>query len=187
IVLIAVCAATLTTISCNRSPSGQGDKPTEQTKPTVSVVKPERMTLRRSVRQPGTIQAYEQTPVFSKLAGYVKKWHVDIGDRVREGDVLAEIWVPEMEVELKQKAALVEQAEAEITQAKEAAAAAEASLRSAEAKVKEAESSRLRADAEFQRMKSQYERLARVGKNGVIDKEIGGRDAVRIQVCSGGA
>lgn len=172
ILLIGIWAAILPTASCSRSPSGNNNKATgEQTKPAVSVVKPERMTLRRSVRQPGSIQAYEQTPVFSKLAGYVKKWHVDIGDRVREGDVLAEIWVPEMEVELKQKDAQVQQADAEVTQAKETAVAAEASLRSAEARVKETESSRLRAQAEFQRMKSQYERLARAGKNGVIDKE----------------
>jgi multidrug efflux pump subunit AcrA (membrane-fusion protein) len=76
-----------------------------------------------------------------------------------------------MEVDVKQKEALVQQAQAEITQAKETAAAAEASVRSAEARVKEAESNRQRAQAEYRRMKSQYERLARVGKSGVLDKD----------------
>ncbi|MBI3411923.1 MAG: efflux RND transporter periplasmic adaptor subunit [Planctomycetes bacterium] len=169
--LIGACTATLLATSCNRSSRGDISGGGEQVKATVSVVMPERATLRRSVRQPGNIQAYEQTPMFSKLAGYVKKWHVDIGDRVRAGDVLAEIFVPEMEVELKQKDALVQQADAEVTQAKETAVAAEAGLRSARARVKEAEASRLRVQAEFQRMKSQYERLARAGKSGVIDKE----------------
>jgi RND family efflux transporter MFP subunit len=134
-------------------------------------VKPERTTLRRVVRQPGYVEAFEQTPIFSKLAGYVRKWHADMGDRVKKGDVLAELRVPEMEVEVKQKEALVQQAEAERRQAQEMAAAAEASLKSAEAKVKEAQSSRLRAEAEYKRTKSQSERLARVGGSGVIDKE----------------
>src|SRR6516225_165179 len=57
-----------------------------------SVVKPERTTLRRTVRQPGQIQAYEQTPIYPKIPGYVLKWHVDIGDFVKEGQVLAELY-----------------------------------------------------------------------------------------------
>jgi HlyD family secretion protein len=160
---------------CNQSSTGSPTPPAEtavgQEVPTVAVVKPERTTLRRAIRQPGAIQAFEQTPIFAKIAGYVRKWQVDIGDRVRQGDVLAELWVPEMEVELKQKDALVKQAEAEITQAKEAAAAAEASFRSAEAQVREAEASRLRVQANHRRMKSQYERLAKVGQSGAIDRE----------------
>ena len=138
---------------------------------SVVVVKPERATLRRSVRQPGRIQAFEHTPIYSKLAGYVLKWHVDIGDPVQKGDLLAELWVPEMVVDVKQKKALVQQADAEIKQAKDTAAAAQAGLKSADAKVTEAEAGRLRAKAEHKRTKSQYERLARVGNSGVIDKE----------------
>src|SRR5208282_6452489 len=105
----------------------------------VSVVKPERKTIRRVVKQPGAIQAFEQTPIYAKIAGYVRKWNVDIGARVKQGDVLAELWVPELDAELKQKEALIHQAEAELRWSKEAVAAAEADLR---------------------RMKSQFERLA---------------------------
>jgi RND family efflux transporter MFP subunit len=117
---------------------------------SVTVVKPERATLRRSVRQPGHIQAFEQTPIFSKLAGYVGKWRVDIGDQVKKGEPLANLWVPEMEVEVKQKGALVEQASAQIEQARAAV---------------------LMAQAQLERSKSQYERLERVGKNGVLDRD----------------
>src|SRR5207248_9528571 len=55
-----------------------------------------------------------------------------------------------MEVELKQKQAAVRQASAEI---------------------KQAESAVLRAQAELKHAESQYERLARVGRSGVLDKE----------------
>jgi RND family efflux transporter MFP subunit len=146
------------------------DKAAEVSSKEIATTKPERRTLSMVVRQPGTIQAFEQTPILAKIAGYVRKWNVDIGDRVRKGQVLAELWVPELAVELRQKEALVQQSEAEILQAKETASAAQASLRSAEATVKEAESRRLRAQADFKQMRSQYERLASVEKSGVLDK-----------------
>jgi RND family efflux transporter MFP subunit len=76
-----------------------------------------------------------------------------------------------MVVEVKQKQALVDQANAELEQARQTAAAAEASLRSVEAKVKEAEASRLRAQAEYRRMKSQYARLSKAGNSGILDKD----------------
>src|SRR5262249_11748959 len=75
------------------------------------------------------IQAFEQTPIFAKIAGYVKKWHVDIGDHVSQGKVLAELWIPEMEVELKQKEALVTEAEAKLKLAKETVKVEEAEVR----------------------------------------------------------
>src|SRR5712692_6060303 len=54
---------------------------------SVAVVKPRRMTLQWTTQGPGYIQAYEQTPIFAKIAGYVRKWHVDIGDHVAEGKI----------------------------------------------------------------------------------------------------
>jgi HlyD family secretion protein len=161
---------------CSKVPPGSaGPKANEGAAATpavaVAVIKPQRTTLHLAIRQPGSIQAFEQTPIYSKLAGYVRQWRVDIGDRVHKGDVLAELWVPEMEVELRQKEALVQQGEAEIRQAQQTAAAAAASLRSAEARVKEAESGRLRAQAAYRRMQSQYERLTRAGQSGVLDKD----------------
>src|SRR5262249_34275708 len=107
--------------------------------------------VRRFIERPGyNIEADERTPLYAKIAGYVRKWHFDIGDSVHKDDVLAELYIPEMEVELKQKEASVRQASSEIEQAKTAV---------------------LRAQAELERAKSQYERLARAGRNGVLDKE----------------
>src|SRR5713101_2232229 len=126
---------------CYQASKGSPDQKATAAKqteaPSVTVVKPKRMTLQWTTQGPGSIQAYEQTPMFAKIAGYVQKWHVDIGDHVAEGKVLAELWIPEMEVELKQKEALVAQAEAERKLAQETVAAAE---------------------AEYRRLKSQHER-----------------------------
>jgi len=153
-------------------PTALPPQPTAETPPVaVAVVKPERRTLQLAVRQPGSIQAFEQTPVYSKIAGYIEAWHFDIDATVKKGQVLADLWVPELAVELKQKEALVQQAEAEIVQARETAVAATASLKSSDARVREAESGRLRAQAEYKRTKSQHERLARSGQSGVLSKD----------------
>ena len=138
---------------CNQSSKGFPQEPpakTEKAPPSVTVVKPKRMTLQRTTQGPGYIQAYEQTPMFAKIAGYVRKWHVDIGDHVGQGTILAELWIPEMEVELKQKDALVQEADAELKLARATVVVAE---------------------AEYRRSKSQFERFAQIGQSGTITKE----------------
>src|SRR5262245_40570838 len=96
------------------SPEQKSESTNESVTVSVSVVKPKKENLQWSTQGPGYIQAFEQTPMFAKIAGYVEKWHVDIGDHVSKGKTLAELRIPELDVELKQKEALVAQAEAEL-------------------------------------------------------------------------
>src|SRR5882724_8388916 len=93
----------------------------------------ERRSLTRIVEQPGRVEPFAQTPMLAKIAGYVNAVKVDIGDEVKAGQLLAEIDVPELREELKQKQALVAQAVAEVEQAKQLLAAAEANITSATA------------------------------------------------------
>jgi HlyD family secretion protein len=157
-------------LGCGRAPAPSPSN--EKIAPsTISIVRTERAVIRREVSQPGAIEAFEQTPIFAKVAGYVKTWNVDIGDSVRKDQLLAELAVPELEVELKQKESLIKQADEQVGQAQKAAAAAEAAFKSAEAQIAEADASQERAVAEHKRSKSQSERLARAGRSGVIDKD----------------
>ncbi len=105
----------------------------------VNTEPPKLLSLTRTVEQPGRIEAYQQTPLFSKIAGYVDTVKVDIGACVCEGDILAELRVPELDQEYLQKTAAVEQATSEIDQAKQAAKAAEANYETTQSLVKEAE------------------------------------------------
>jgi RND family efflux transporter MFP subunit len=152
--VVAAAGAVLVSLAagCNRpepSPSDQPAQATPTEAPAVKAVRPERKDVRRLIERPGfNIEAYERTPLYAKIAGYVRKWNADIGNSVRKDDILAELYVPEMEVELKQKKAAVRQASAEI---KQAAAAV------------------VRARAQLTRAKSQYERLARL--TSVLDKD----------------
>jgi RND family efflux transporter MFP subunit len=119
--------------------------------PAVRVIKPERKTILHPIEQPGfNVEPFQETPVYARITGFVQKWYADIGDRVKEGQVLAVLNVPEMVVELGQKEAAIRQAAAQVEQAKAAT---------------------LTALAQLRRSQSQYERLKRVGKSGVLDQE----------------
>ncbi len=125
----------------------------------VSTIQPTRKTLIRRVEQPGEIHAFEQTPLHSKVTGFISTVHADIGDRVKTGQLLAEISIPEYEQELKQKQALVAQAAAETTQAQAAIKVAKSSLKSAQALAAEAEAGLERREAEFARATAELERI----------------------------
>jgi HlyD family secretion protein len=141
------------------------------TLPNVTVTKPEWKSLQRTIEQPGYIEAFEETPVYVKIAGYVKKVHVDIGARVRQGDLLAELSIPEMEEELQQKEASIVQAKAEVEQAEEGLNEAGANYQTAEALVREAEAARQRVEATCARWQSEYKRVQALVRNKVIDEQ----------------
>src|SRR6266487_6773409 len=65
----------------------------------VQVVQPKRGSITRNVTLPGEIKPYQQATLYAKVAGYLKTITVDKGDRVKEGDLLAEIEVPELEAD----------------------------------------------------------------------------------------
>jgi RND family efflux transporter MFP subunit len=143
----------------------------EKEAPKLATVKPEKKTVRRLVDQPAqNVEAFQHAPLYAKIAGYVKKLNVDIGDRVKAGQPLVELHVPEMDVELKQKEAALLQATAEVRLAESSLKAAEAALKSGTAMVTQAESGRARARAEQARAESQHERLGKVG-NAVLNPE----------------
>jgi RND family efflux transporter MFP subunit len=119
--------------------------------PAVHTVKPERTTVRHRVDQPGfNIQSFQQAPLYAKVTGYIEKWNVDIGARVKKDDVLAVLYVPEMKIDVGRK---------------------QAALRQAAAQIEQARASVLTAQAQVDRTKSQYERLSRIGRSGVLDQE----------------
>ena len=59
---------------------------------------------------PGNIQAVTEAPVLARASGYIKKRYADIGDRVKAGQVLAEIEAPELDQQILQANAAIEQA-----------------------------------------------------------------------------
>ena len=100
------------------STTGAGQKDALARAIAVSVSKPDRRDITDRITVPGTVTPYEQVTLYAKVTGYLKSIKVDIGDRVRQGDVLAEIDVPEMAASIEEKRAAVVRAEAQVQQAK---------------------------------------------------------------------
>src|SRR4051795_80056 len=76
--------------------------------PAVKVVHAQYRTVNRTVEQPGVIGAYERTALYAKVPGFVAKWNVDIGDRVKKGATLVELTAPELVEQHRQMQAQVE-------------------------------------------------------------------------------
>jgi HlyD family secretion protein len=125
----------------------------------VETVSPARKTLNRVTEQPGQVEAFETTPIFARVPGYVGKVFVDIGDRVEAGDLLARLDVPDLDAELDQKGAVIERAKAERTQAEAAVKVAEASVASARARVAAARAGTVRAEADLTRWRAEHRRI----------------------------
>ncbi|HTU91023.1 MAG TPA: efflux RND transporter periplasmic adaptor subunit [Gemmataceae bacterium] len=134
----------------------------------VAVVRPERTSLYWTIRQPGSIEAFEEAPILPKISGYVEEWKVDIGDQVRKGQLLATLWVPESAANLRQKEAAVNRDEVQILLARTALQAAEANVAKSEASLRLAEAGLVRAESNAARWRSQYRRDAQLVRNGSI-------------------
>jgi multidrug efflux pump subunit AcrA (membrane-fusion protein) len=140
----------------------------------------------RTLELPGQVEAVEQTKLHAKMAGFIEKVHVDIGDHVKKGQVLAELSVPEVEAELRQKEALIAQAEAEVELARRALQFAAASLALTTARVQEAESASKRAQAHYEHSKTEYARLEKMWQNKVIDKQVLDEKLHELEVAKAG-
>ena len=71
-----------------------------------------------SVSWPGTTEAFEQANIYARASGYISKRNVDIGSRVKAGDLLVEITAPELEHQIAQAEGTLAQMEASLQQAK---------------------------------------------------------------------
>lgn len=137
----------------------------------VTVGKPEKLSLTRSVEQPGSIEPYEQTERYAMISGYIGSVTKDIGDTVAPGELLAELDVPELVQERRQKQALARQAVAEVDQAKAAIEAAKAARGSATALAEEARAGRKRARANAERWQSELQRVGEMVKGNVLAQQ----------------
>jgi membrane fusion protein (multidrug efflux system) len=84
----------------------------------VDLVRPKPGPKDHALTLSGTVQGLEETDISPRTNGYVRRWLVDIGDRVDEGQLLAEIDTPELDLEIDEARAALGQSEAAILQAR---------------------------------------------------------------------
>jgi len=87
----------------------------------VTTTKPEAGPAGQELVLPGNTQAYSEAPIFARTSGYLKRWLVDIGARVKQGQLLAEIETPEVDQQLLQAKADLATAQANYALAKSSA------------------------------------------------------------------
>jgi RND family efflux transporter MFP subunit len=85
--------------------------------PTVTVVSVEQSAATGTLILPGNIEALTEAPVLARATGYIQKRYVDIGDRVKAGQLLAEIEAPELDQQVNQAHAALDQTRAALEQA----------------------------------------------------------------------
>jgi RND family efflux transporter MFP subunit len=71
-----------------------------------------------SVSWPGTTEAFAQANIYARASGYISKRYVDIGSRVKTGDLLVEITAPELDHQIAQAEGTLAQLQANLQQAK---------------------------------------------------------------------
>ncbi|MBI1940491.1 MAG: efflux RND transporter periplasmic adaptor subunit [Acidobacteria bacterium] len=144
----------------------------------VTVIEPLRRAAVRSITLPATVEAFEKATLYAKVAGYLQWIKVDRGDRVRKGEVLALLAIPEMEKEYRSAQAAVLEADAAAERAQADAALKEltykrlASVRESQADViseQEVDEARARAEvahgevkfarAKIERLRAEAERI----------------------------
>ncbi|HEY3616003.1 MAG TPA: efflux RND transporter periplasmic adaptor subunit [Candidatus Sulfotelmatobacter sp.] len=85
---------------------------------TVVVVHPIAEKLNEELVLPGSLQAYEESPIYARTSGYLLRWFKDIGSKVNKGELLAQIDTPEVDQELGQTRATRQQIAAQLDLAK---------------------------------------------------------------------
>lgn len=111
----------------------------ELAEPTVNVVSPAPGIAAAGMLVPAEVKPYFEAPIYARTSGYLKRWLVDIGAQVKEGDLLAEIDTPELNQELAQARAQLVQSKAALELARTTAARWAELLKTASVSEQEAE------------------------------------------------
>ncbi|BCZ84156.1 secretion protein HlyD [Paraburkholderia terrae] len=120
IVLILLAIGALRTVVANIIQSRSVAQTTQQNaKQYVDVVTPKQTDGSAGVTVlPGTLRGYVESPIFARATGYLLHWYADIGARVQEGQLLAELDTPEIDQELAQAVAQRDQMQSSLGLAK---------------------------------------------------------------------
>lgn len=114
LILLALCLGAFT--GCGRS--GGSSSSVEAAAPTpAAVVQARRAPVSNTLSIAGEFLPYQEVELHAKVAGYIQKINVDIGDRVRQGQVLAVLEIPELDAQLQSASAGVRHSQEEITRA----------------------------------------------------------------------
>ncbi|HET6881343.1 MAG TPA: efflux RND transporter periplasmic adaptor subunit [Pirellulales bacterium] len=135
-------------------------------------MQPQQRRMTHIVGQPSFVQSYERTSIYPKTTGFIEKWNVDIGDQVQKGDVLADLFVPELRELWQTKKNEVIYDRQRVEYARELVEVAKAEVEAAEANVKQSKEMLEAYKAEVNRWDSEVIRLKNEVKRKVVAPQI---------------
>lgn len=71
------------------------------TAPPVAIISPKPVPTTERITLPSTIGGWYEAPIYARVTGYVKMWYKKYGERVKKGDLLAEISTPDLDAEYR--------------------------------------------------------------------------------------
>ncbi len=159
-VLLGIVAAFLlaaTGTACKKAVGGETAKGSAAAPAPVAVAKVTRADIAREVVFDAEFRPFQDIDLHARVAGFVQTMNVDVGDRVKAGQLLATLEVPELKEDLERAAAGVKRAQQDVVKAQEDAQRADEDIRRAEAEIK-------RAQAAHAEVKLTLGRIAAVSK-----------------------
>ena len=136
------------------------------------MIAPKANGIKRVTVQPGSVHSIESVELYAMVSGYLKTQDVDIGSRVKKGEVLAVIDVPREENSVSEASALLGQAKVRALQAEAKVKAMEADRNTAEAAVAQAEADIGRLVANLKLAKAQYLRVKSLADQKAVDQRL---------------
>jgi len=99
--------------------SGSGERPVQASGPTITVgvTKVAKKSLGRQITLSSELVPFQEIDVYAKESGYVKKLLVDYGSRVKAGQVMAILEIPELEAQLQEDQAEIKNAANQVSRA----------------------------------------------------------------------
>ena len=144
----------------------------------VATITVEGREYQERVELPGaSVHGFQVTEIRAKLGGYVKSigkvndLEIDVGSRVQQGNVLAVLDIPEMQNELTEKTAVIQQAKSAVIQADAAIAEAEAAVVQSKAALDQVRSRTAEKQAMLKLNETRFRRLSKLASNGSIGQE----------------
>lgn len=140
--------------------------------PVVRIVRPQPGGLERTTRQQFRVESEQQADLYPSVAGVLKKVDVEIGERVKRGQLLVEIDAQALALDARQAIASVEQMQALLKEAEAHVSTAKADIVAARGVVKQRDAESTGAKANLTYRKRQFERLAELLKQASIESKV---------------
>lgn len=118
VLLILFAAGAVTIITRSNSAHALARETEVNAVPYVAVVHPTVERADEDLVLPSTLQAFKESPIYARTNGYLVNWTKDIGSKVHQGELLAKIDTPEVDQELMQARAALQQQQAQMSLAK---------------------------------------------------------------------